>query len=143
MGNPALSPLCRHSTDIVVVQVNAFHRPDMPPKSAPAIIDRLNEITFNSSLVLELSMIAATNSEARLHAIADEPFMAGLGHASKFVILKEFLEELRSRGIAAADAWLAANGSALGNRSTLDMQIMEHIIGKHHVRKNALPGRES
>ena len=45
-----------------LVLVNAFHRDGMPPHSAPAILDRLNEITFNASVVLEVNAIEEINS---------------------------------------------------------------------------------
>ena len=55
MGNPTLYPLihkCR-TQDIVIVQINPIFRPDVPMTSS-AILDRINEISFNSSLLHEL-----------------------------------------------------------------------------------------
>jgi NTE family protein len=62
LGNPSLSPLLDHSQDLLLVLVNAFHRDGMPPHTAPAIMDRLNEITFSASVVLEVNAIEAVNS---------------------------------------------------------------------------------
>jgi NTE family protein len=59
MGNPALFPLmeqCR-SNDIVIVQINPIER-DEVPTSAAGIMNRLNEITFNASLIKEVRMVA-------------------------------------------------------------------------------------
>jgi NTE family protein len=58
-GNPALYPLvARHDApDIVVVQINPIVRHALP-RSAREIINRVNEISFNSSLVKELRTIA-------------------------------------------------------------------------------------
>jgi len=143
MGNPALAPLVDHG-DIVVIQVNAFERPDSPPRTAPAILDRINEITFNSSLVLELSDIQANNlrltahpdegSPTHLHQIRDEAFMISLGYASKQIINAEFLEELRTAGQAAGERWLAENRDALGKRSTLDDDILDRTVNRTKAR---------
>ena len=62
MGNPPLSPMLDYAQDLVLILVNAFHRDGMPPHSAPAILDRLNEITFNASIVLEINAIEEINS---------------------------------------------------------------------------------
>ena len=57
LGNPSLSPLLDYARDLLLILVNAFHRDAMPPHSAPAILDRLNEITFNASVVLVPSVL--------------------------------------------------------------------------------------
>ena len=59
MGNPALFPLVDEcdAGDIVVIQINPFYRPDIP-QSARDIQNRLNEITFNTSLLKELRSLA-------------------------------------------------------------------------------------
>ena len=62
LGHPSLTPLLPHAQDLLLVLVNAFHRDFMPPYSAPAILDRLNEITFNASVVLEDNAIKAINT---------------------------------------------------------------------------------
>ncbi len=61
LGNPALAPLLDQAQDLMLVLVNAFHRDGMPPYSSPAILDRLNEITFNASVVLEINAIETVN----------------------------------------------------------------------------------
>jgi NTE family protein len=59
MGNPALYPLIYHteSRDVVIVHINPILRPQLPTTAAD-IHNRLNEITFNSSLLRELRAIA-------------------------------------------------------------------------------------
>jgi NTE family protein len=52
MGNPALFPLiynCK-STDIVIVHINPLFRSEVP-RNADDIMNRINEISFNSSLM--------------------------------------------------------------------------------------------
>ncbi len=59
MGNPALFPLVDECAagDVMVIQINPFYRPDVP-RSARDIQNRLNEITFNASLLKELRALA-------------------------------------------------------------------------------------
>src|SRR6516165_11303181 len=58
-GNPALFPLIYscHSRDILIVHVNPVERPGKPT-SAHEIANRVNEISFNSSLMRELRAVA-------------------------------------------------------------------------------------
>ena len=59
MGNPALFPLIYSclSRDILIVHVNPIERPDRPT-SAREIMNRVNEISFNSSLMREMRAVA-------------------------------------------------------------------------------------
>ena len=59
MGNPAIFPLIYEcgSADVVVVHINPLARPDVP-KTATEILNRVNEISFNSSLMREMRAIA-------------------------------------------------------------------------------------
>jgi NTE family protein len=97
LGNPALSPLVDLADDLLLVVLNPFKRNDMPPITARGILDRLNEITFNASLVLELNAIEAVNRvldavgpdhatryrRIRVHRIENDAFMQTLGYVSK------------------------------------------------------------
>jgi NTE family protein len=59
MGNPALFPLiyeCK-STDVLIVHINPLSRTKVP-KSAQDILNRINEISFNSSLMREMRAVA-------------------------------------------------------------------------------------
>jgi predicted acylesterase/phospholipase RssA len=58
-GNPTITPLIRESDahDTILVQINPRERPDTP-RSASEILNRLNEISFNSPLMKELRMTA-------------------------------------------------------------------------------------
>ena len=59
MGNPAIFPLIYgcESKDIVIVHINPVERED-PPRTAAEILDRVNEISFNSSLMREMRAIS-------------------------------------------------------------------------------------
>jgi NTE family protein len=58
-GNPTITPLVRETDahDSILVQINPRERADTP-RSAADILNRLNEISFNSPLMKELRMIA-------------------------------------------------------------------------------------
>jgi NTE family protein len=64
-GNPTLTPLIRESDaiDMILVQINPRERTDTP-RSASEILNRLNEISFNSPLMKELRMIAVLRQVA-------------------------------------------------------------------------------
>ena len=141
MGNPPLFPLVEEceSGDIVIVQINPLTR-NRPPRTAPAILNRLNEITMNASLRHELRLIdfiqrliasGGLTGEAttlvrktHLHMIAAQDVMEELGVASKMTGEPAFFDYLKDVGRASADTWLAANFASLGLRSTMDLDAM-------------------
>jgi NTE family protein len=133
-GNPTITPLVREcsASDTILIQINPIHRPGTP-RTARDILNRLNEISFNSPLVKELRMIALlrrasceTNEESaswarmRIHRIASS-WLAGLGSSSKHIAEWRFLRKLRDEGRRCADAFIAAHGGDLGQRSSLDL----------------------
>jgi len=136
MGNPAIFPLiydCK-SPDILIVHINPIGRNDIP-KTGTDILNRLNEISFNSSLMREMRAVAfvtrlidekkvQANDMRRLfiHHIEDESYMRGLGSASKLDPDWEFLAELRDHGRAVADEWLKKNFDRIGKESTVDIR---------------------
>jgi NTE family protein len=144
MGNPALEPLFKNRTgdtavdDIVLVQINPLRSSDGWPTSATKIADRLNQITFNASLILEVNTIHTVNKlleqsppdaechrkyrPIRLHAIANETFMQTLGVVSKFNPYLPFLERLLEVGRQTADRWLKEHGENIGRQSTWDIE---------------------
>ena len=149
MGNPALEPLISHRyfsdpvEDLLVVRVNPLRRTDGWPTSTRQIADRLNEITFNASLVLEVNGICAVNAllarappdchgkyrQIRLHAIANDGVMQRLGHVSKLNPYAPFLDYLRSVGREAADEWLRDHWRDLGQRTSwnIDEQVKKRM----------------
>ncbi len=135
-GNPALFPLvyecgCR---DCVIVQVNPIHI-SQTPKSAPDILDRVNEISFNASLMHEIRAISFVQKliekgvlkdpeykYMHIHMIEAEEIMEGLGRASKFNADWEFLEHLKQTGRQAASDWLERHYDKIGVKSTIDIR---------------------
>lgn len=134
-GNPALYPLvddqlCR---DLVVVQINPMVRRKLPV-NAREILNRLNEITFNSSLIKELhsihllhQLIEAESLELesyramRLHLIHVEREVQELSASSKMNAEWGFLTRLHNQGRAWASEWLDKHFDAIGERSTFDL----------------------
>ncbi|MCA0872895.1 patatin-like phospholipase family protein [Seohaeicola saemankumensis] len=137
-GNPALFPLFHPELpeDIVVVNINPLER-DEVPKSPQQIHNRINEISFNSSLLRELRAISFVQrllSDGRMergemqrvlvHMIADDPLMRSLSSATKMLPMPIILDRLKAAGRAAADGFLAAHKADLGLRSSVDLQAM-------------------
>jgi len=136
-GNPTITPLVREckSHDTILVQINPINRSTVP-RSARDILDRLNEVSFNSPLLKELRMIALLHkvadpgkgegaqwAEMRIHRIATDA-MAGFGATSKMISEWPFLCELRDYGRQAAELFLETHGNELGKQSTLDLDAM-------------------
>ena len=65
VGNPTITPLVRESNslDVILVQINPTVRAETP-RTAAQILNRLNEISFNSPLMKELRMIALLRQAA-------------------------------------------------------------------------------
>ena len=137
VGNPTLTPLIREctSSDTIIVQVNPIERVGTP-RSAREILDRLNEVSFNSPLMKELRMIALLRQLAdpaeselarmagmRIHRIAS-PMMTELGYSSKLNAEWEFLCMLRDEGRRCADIFLRDHMEDLGRRSTFDLDSL-------------------
>jgi NTE family protein len=136
LGNPALWPLYyeRGAPDIVLVQINAMLRPELPTTPSD-IMNRLNEISFNASLMAEMRAIdfvqrlldAGRLEQPRyrrifLHAIEDEARMREFKLSTKLNGDWEFLLRLRQYGREAAERFLEDHHGALGRESTLDIQ---------------------
>ncbi len=135
MGNPAIFPLIYgcNSHDVVIVHINPIERKKLP-RTASEIMNRINEISFNSSLMREMRAVSFVTkliddgklddpsfSRMLIHAIAADDIMSGLGVASKMSTEWEFLTGLRDTGRAGAGAWIAQNFDQLGKRSTVDI----------------------
>ncbi|MDI3511186.1 MAG: hypothetical protein PWQ61_1951 [Betaproteobacteria bacterium] len=143
-GNPTLLPLISESAaqDLLLVQINPSLR-DEVPVSAEAILDRINEVTFNASLLKELRSIAllkqliadegrpghhyrnplfARIDALKVHRVEGGQALAELGAGSKVQTQWPFLSMLFERGAEAADRWLHENRRHIGRRSTLDLR---------------------
>ena len=137
-GNPALFPLYPQDLprDIVVVNINPLYREDLP-KTAMEIQNRVNEISFNSSLLQELrainfvkrliaegSVTANSMKDALVHMIADDALMRQLSVGTKLVPTPQVLHALKHDGRTACAAFLDAHFDDLGERSSVDLVKM-------------------
>ena len=156
MGNPALFPLYKKtaSDDLILVQINPIERVSTP-RTAREIQNRLNEITFNSTLINEMRAIDFVTrllaekklsldkyKAVHMHRIDGDDALAQFSAASKSNTSWEFLTGLRDLGRAAAKAWLARNYDAIGVRGTLALR--DEIAGTPPVgpqKHEGLAGR--
>jgi NTE family protein len=134
-GNPPLWPLfyetqCR---DAIIIQINPIERDDIP-RTPTEIDDRVNEVTFNASLLGELraaDFVARLIKSGvlksdqyrleRLHRIGGRGKLERYPAETKNDVSWPFLKRLRDLGRADAQAWLEENFDSIGVESTLDM----------------------
>lgn len=140
-GNPSMTPLVREcaSSDTIIVPINPIERPGTPT-NAREIMNRLNEVSFNSSLIKELRMMALLRQVAerlpqlegteasewarmRMHYVRND-IMTTLDFSSKLNAEWDFLTMLRDAGRASAQQFLDAHGDDLGVRSTLPFDVL-------------------
>ena len=136
MGNPPLYPLVYNSEtlDILLVQINPVERKETP-RSAREIMNRMNEITFNSTLLRELRAIdfvrrlreedtlpAESYKALRMHRIEATDALSGFSATSKFNTSWDFLQELFQIGRTSTENWLQTNKNAIGKKATFDLR---------------------
>ncbi|OCH99193.1 alpha/beta hydrolase [Legionella jamestowniensis] len=136
-GNPTITPLVKEclSSDTILVQINPVERAGTP-KSAREILNRLNEVAFNASLMKELRMIAVLRqvvnsvkgegrrwATMRIHRIASNK-MVELGYSSKLNGEWAFFTMLRDEGRATAENFLKKQGKNLNQRSSFDLDSL-------------------
>ena len=140
MGNPSLFPLiyAKAPRDVLMVLLNPISRQGVP-RRVPEIMDRLNEISFNASLIGELRAIAfvqklldegmlteSAKKEYRrltVHAIRGGQVLQDLSLPTKYDTSWTFLTELRDKGRAEADRWLSDCAHYLGTgESSVDLR---------------------
>ncbi|MFS8975905.1 patatin-like phospholipase family protein [Cupriavidus necator] len=134
VGNPAIFPLIYNcgTRDVVIVHINPIVRKGVP-KTAMEILNRINEVSFNSSLIRELRAISFITTliqdgkvtemkEMLIHSIGSDQTMTALGVSSKFNADWDFLCYLRTQGRDQAEHWLAQNYSAIGERCSVDLR---------------------
>lgn len=147
MGNPVLFPFIDHSpsADILIVQINPLKRSGTP-RRARDIQNRVNEVTFNASLLRDLRTIdlihrliedgALSDNEYRrmhMHMIDGCDDMLALDASSKMNSEWPFLIHLRDLGRGHADRWLKANFDKIEKESTLDVRAMFDGFGAPHA----------
>jgi NTE family protein len=137
VGNPTITPLVRETDarDTILVQINPIERVE-EPRTAAEILNRLNEISFNSPLSKELRMIAllrqvvdpgngegARWAQMKTHRIKSD-MLTAFGASSKLNAEWAFVSTLREEGRRAAGEFIDRHGADLGERSTADLDVL-------------------
>jgi NTE family protein len=132
-GNPVIFPLffdCQ-APDIVMVHITPAERPGVPTTS-PSIMNRMQEISFNTSLIREMRTIAyltklidagKVDGGKRLfvHVIEAEDLIRNLSWSSRLNGDWGLLTHLREMGRRRADKWLETNFDRIGVESTVNL----------------------
>lgn len=133
--NPAMTPLISHcdSHDLVLVQINPLKR-EQTPQTPHEILDRVNELTFNASLLTQMRSIEFINrllaegwlqgsrcKSVLLHRIDGGKAMLEYPASSKSSTDGPMIRQLFELGQTAAGHWLASHFEALGVRSTVNI----------------------
>jgi NTE family protein len=132
-GNPAIFPLIYNcdARDILMVHITPAERPGVPTTSL-SIMNRMQEISFNTALIREMRTIALLNKQIEdgklgagkrmlVHLIEAEDLIRGFSWSSRLNSDWDFLLHLREMGRMRADQWLAANFDRIGQDSTVDL----------------------
>ncbi len=139
LGNPVIFPFFRTTAteDVLVVQINPLVR-QATPMSSSEIMNRINEITFNSSLLAEyraIDFVARLIDQGRLprglgsgeyrrinvHRIVLDRFGTHLDTFSRFSTDYDFFDMLHLSGKRAARRFLDEHFDAIGVKSTVDL----------------------
>jgi len=149
MGNPSIWPLIYKTdvNDVLLLQINPIIR-EGTPKTIHEILNRMNEITFNSSLIAEMraiNFVADLVENNRLdddryrkmhmHMIEAPDATYGLNASSKVNTDWNFLQFLHGLGREKADTWISKHKADIGRKSSLN--IPEVFLGTITSHKSA------
>ena len=136
MGNPAIYPLiygaaCR---DVLIVHINPILREETPT-TAPEIANRINELSFNASLMREMRAVDFVQrllddgiipegkwKRLRIHSVRDDETMRSFGVATKSTPDWAVLKRLKEAGKASMEAWLKAHKDKIGVKDSVDIR---------------------
>mgnify|MGYP005991488755 CR=1 FL=1 len=141
-GNPAVYPLIFDcdAKDIMLVLLQPMQL-DSVPTSSQAINQRVTELGFQSTFMREMRAISYSIQQAkkrfffgssmerrfkalRFHLIESGEVLSSLEGSSKYDTRQSFLQELKLKGRDEADVWLQRNSSAIGVKSSCDVQSL-------------------
>jgi NTE family protein len=144
LANPAIFPFLSttESEDVLLVQINPLERREVPT-SRKDIMNRINEITFNSSLMSEFRAIEFVDRlidqgqlargsgpdqyrRINVHRIVLDRLGKHLDADTRLSTDYDFFEMLRASGKRAARRFLDAHFDDLGRRSTFDLRAEAH-----------------
>ncbi len=157
-GNPALYPLFyqTQTRDVVIIHLNPLYREEIPT-TAPAIMNRINEISFNDSLLKELRAVAFVKKliehdmikdeyksmykDVLVHSVRADDMMKEFSITSKFDTDWDFLTGLRDTGREGMKIWLDQHWDNLGERASVNLHeeflndkgIDKHFFSEKHI----------
>jgi NTE family protein len=135
MGNPPIFPIFYNceSRDVLIVQITPINL-DKLPTTATEIFDRINGLSFNSSLMREMRVIQFINGlvqkgfddegrlkEAFIHTIDAEDVTNKLGASSQANLQREYIMRLFELGRGRAQAFLDQHFEQVGVCSSTDI----------------------
>ncbi len=144
VGNPSIWPLYYKTPcgDVMLIQINPLMRAGTP-RHAADIVNRLNEITFNTSLVAEMRAIQFVRDlidegklnekdyrRVNVHMVEPPPELQALNASSKMNANWEFFVFLKEIGRTEMDKWLKKHKKMIGVNSTMD--ITKTFLTKPH-----------
>lgn len=157
-GNPALYPLFyqTQTRDVVIIHLNPLYREEIPT-TAPAIMNRINEISFNDSLLKELRAVAFVKKliehdmikdeyksmykDVLVHSVRADDMMKEFSITSKFDTDWDFLTGLRDTGREGMKIWLDQHWDNLGEKASVNLHeeflndkgIDKHFFSEKHI----------
>jgi len=135
MGNPPIFPIFYQCEcpDVMIVQITPIQLSELPT-SATAIFDRINGLSFNSSLMREMRVVHFINGlvkkgfddegrlkEAFIHTIDAEDIMNKLGASSQANLDREYIHRLFELGRTKAQEFIESHFDSVGVASSTDI----------------------
>ena len=135
-GNPAMHPLIYrcHASDVVLVQINPLAR-NAAPTEASDIMDRINELTFNASLLAQMRSIDFVNRilergnldtnryrPVLLHRIDGGEALEAYPASSKTSTDGAMVNKLRDLGRECAQKWLKRRFTDIGKKTSINIE---------------------
>jgi NTE family protein len=136
LGNPAIFPLFYNTdcSDILVIEINPINIPSVP-RTPAEIVDRINTLSFNSSLMREMRTInfitkiiqKGFNDNGNLkltniHLIEAENTLSRLGVSSKLNAEWDFITYLYNTGRRVTSRWIQKNFDKINKESTCNIE---------------------
>lgn len=135
IGNPPVYPIIYNceSHDVVIVHINPINRQGIP-KTLTEILNRINEVSFNSSLMREMRAISFVSKlindgiidgnkmkKMFIHSVRSDEEMVKHSVSSKMNTDWKFLTYLKEEGRKVAKVWLEENYDKIGNATSIDL----------------------
>lgn len=135
-ANPALAPVIQscNAADLMLVQINPL-RVDRTPRSSAEIADRVNELTFNASLLTQMRTVEFVNGliargalsggtckTIRMHRIDGGEAIQAWPSSSRATTDAAMIRSLFELGQTAARGWLERHFDAIGHHATVNIR---------------------